>query len=116
MESKLNFTAESAFTILTMVSKKKRPLSLDVEVAESAGKKMRLSDGASTSHSIASVANKSSKSSVGVSRSKKSQETRDSIVKTEDDDDVGQTHQSNQSNVGGLTHLLLAFELRFFIL
>jgi hypothetical protein len=88
-----------------MVSKKKRPLSLDVEVTESAGKKMRLNDSGGTSHSITSVANKSSRSNVGGSRSKKSKDTIDPIVKTEDDedDDVVQTHHANQSNVGELT-------------
>ncbi|KDR16195.1 Nucleolar transcription factor 1 [Zootermopsis nevadensis] len=86
------------FTILTMVSKKKRPLSLDVEVTESAGKKMRLNDSGGTSHSITSVASKSSRTIVGGSRSKKSNDARDPIVKT-DDDDVVQTHHTNQSNV-----------------
>lgn len=91
-----------------MVSKKKRPLSLDVEVTESAGKKMRLSDGASTSQSVTSVANKSSRSSIGGSRGRKSQDVREIIVKTEVDvdgddddgnDDAGQTHHTNPSNV-----------------
>lgn len=104
-----------------MVSKKKRPLTLEVEGTESASKKMRLSDGASTSHSVTSVANKSSRSSIGGSRGRKSQDARDTIIKTEvDDDDVddgnddaGQTQHTNQSNVGELTCLLLACELKY---
>ncbi|PNF25609.1 hypothetical protein B7P43_G03834 [Cryptotermes secundus] len=92
-----------------MVSKKKRPLTLEAEGTESASKKMRLSDGASTSHSVTSVANKSSRSSIAGSRGRKSQDARDTIIKTEvydvddDDDDgnddAGQTHHTNQSNV-----------------
>lgn len=94
-----------------MVSKKKRPLSLDVEVTESAGKKMRLNDSGGTSHSITSVASKSSRTIVGGSRSKKSNDARDPIVKT-DDDDVVQTHHTNQSNVGELIHLVLPHEVK----
>jgi hypothetical protein len=102
-----------------MVSKKKRPLSLEVEVTESAGKKMRLSDGASTSHNVTSVTNKSSRSIIGGSRGKKSQDARETIVKTEVDDDddgnddAGQTHHTNQSNVGESKCLLLACELKY---
>jgi hypothetical protein len=98
-------------------------MSLDVEVIEPAGKKMRLNDNASTSHSVASAANKSSRSNVGGSRGKKTQDARDTIVKTEvddDDDDVeeveedgnddaGQTHHSDHTNVGELTFILLAY-------
>jgi hypothetical protein len=96
-----------------MVSKKKRPLALEAEVMDCASKKVRLSDGASTSYSIAPVTNKSDRSNAGGSRSMKSKDTRDSIVKTEveeeeieeeevDEDDMGQTHHTNQSNVGEL--------------
>jgi hypothetical protein len=108
-----------------MVSKKKRPLALEAEVVESAGKKARLSDGASTSFSIPPVANKSDRSNVGGSRSMKSKDTRDSIIKTEveeevieeedeeeeevDEDDMSQTHHTNQSNVGELTHFVLCY-------
>jgi hypothetical protein len=107
-----------------MVSKKKRSLALEAEVTESVGKKVRLSDGASTSYSIAPVANKSDRSNVGGSRSVKSKDTRDSIIKTEveeeeieeeeevDEDDMGQTHHTNQSNVGELTHFLLGCTLK----
>ena len=101
-----------------MVSKKKRPLAVEAEVTESAGKKVRLSDGASTSYSIAPVATKSDRSNVGGSRSMKSKDTRESMIKTEveeegieeedeeeevDEDDMGQTHHTNRSNVGELT-------------
>jgi hypothetical protein len=110
-----------------MVSKKRRPISLDVEVAEPAGKKMRLSDSASTSHSVTSTANKSSRSIVGGSRGKKTQDVRDTIVKTEvvdedeveegeeedGNDDAGQTHHSDHTNVGELICLLLAYELKY---
>jgi hypothetical protein len=95
-----------------MVSKKKRPVSLDAETADSAAKKMRLNDSGGTSHSITSVASKSSKTSMGGSRSKKSKDASDPIAKTEDDDDVVQTHHTNQSNVGELTYLILAHELK----
>lgn len=101
-------------TVYTMVSKKKRPLAVEAEVTESAVKKVRLSDGASTSYSIAPVATKSDRSNVGGSRSMKSKDTRESMIKTEveeeeieeeevDEDDMGQTHHTNQSNVGELT-------------
>jgi hypothetical protein len=83
-----------------MVSKKKRPLPLEVEVTDSAGKKMRLNDSGSTSHSITSVPNKSSRSNMGGSRSKKSKDVTDPIIKTEDDDDDVQVQHTNQSNVG----------------
>lgn len=107
-----------------MVSKKKRPLAVEAEVTESAGKKLRLSDGASTSYSIAPVATKSDRSNVGGSRSMKSKDTRESIIKTEveeedieeedevDEDDMGQTHHTNQSNVGELTYFLLDCTLK----
>jgi hypothetical protein len=104
-----------------MVSKKRRPISVDVEVAEPVGKKMRLSDGASTSHNVTSAASKSSRSSVGGSRNRKTQDARDTIVKTEVDgdeeeveedgnDDASQTHHSDHANVGELACLLLAYE------
>jgi hypothetical protein len=106
-----------------MVSKKRRPISLDVEVIEPAGKKMRLSDSASTSHSVTSAANKSSRSNVGGSRGKKTQDARDTIVKTEVDDEVeeeedgnddaGQTHHSDHANVGELTFFLLSYKLKY---
>lgn len=107
-----------------MVSKKKRPLAVEAEVTESAGKKMRLSDGASTSYSIAPVATKSDRSNVGGSRSMKSKDTRESMIKTEveeedieeeeevDEDDMGQTHHTNQSNVGELTYFLPGYTLK----
>jgi len=111
-----------------MVSKKKRPLAVEAEVTESAGKKVRLSDGASTSYSIAPVATKSDRSNVGGSRSMKSKDTRESMIKTEveeegieeeeeeeeevDEDDIGQTHHTNQSNVGELTYFLLGYTLK----
>jgi len=109
-----------------MVSKKKRPLAVEAEVTESAGKKVRLSDGASTSYSIAPVATKSDRSNVGGSRSVKSKDTRESMIKTEveeegieddeeeevDEDDMGQTHHTNQSNVGELTYSLLGYTLK----
>jgi hypothetical protein len=106
-----------------MVSKKKRPLAVEAEVTESAGKKVRLCDGASTSYSIAPVAAKSDRSNVGGSRSMKSKDTRESMIKTEveeeeiedeevDEDDMGQTHHANQSNVGELTHVLLGYTLK----
>ena len=111
-----------------MVSKKKRPLTVEAEVTESAGKKVRLSDGASTSYSIAPVATKSDRSNVGGSRSMKSKDSRESMIKTEveeedieeeeeeeeevDEDDMGQTHNTNQSNVGELTYFLLGIALK----
>ena len=108
-----------------MVSKKKRPLAVEAQVTESGGKKMRLSDGASTSYSIVPVATKSDRSNVGVSRSMKSKDTRESMIKTEveeedieeeeeevDEDDMGQTHHTNQSNVGELTYFLLGYTLK----
>ena len=108
-----------------MVSKKKRPLAVEAEVTESAGKKVRLSDGASTSYGIAPVATKSDRSNVGGSRSMKSKDTRESMIKTEveeegieeedeevDEDDMGQTHHTNQSNVGELTYFLLGYMLK----
>jgi len=108
-----------------MVSKKKRPLAVEAEVTESAGKKVRLSDGASTSYSIAPIATKSDRSNVGGSRSMKSKDARESMIKTEveeedieeeeeevDEDDMGQTHHTNQSNVGELTYFLQSYTLK----
>lgn len=107
-----------------MVSKKKRPLAVEAEVTESAGKKMRLSDGASTSYSTVPVATKSERSNVGGSRSMKSKDTRESLIKAEvveeedieeeevDEDDMGQAHNTNQSNVGELTYFLLGYTLK----
>ncbi|XP_069678107.1 nucleolar transcription factor 1-A-like isoform X2 [Periplaneta americana] len=79
-----------------MVSKKKRPPPLAVDATtESIAKKIRPSDGASTSHSFTSVA---SKGNGGSSRSKKSKEGKSVLVKTEDEEDIVPHHSTHPSN------------------